>query len=551
MHYLVLSASPTIPPAAGRRRWPGLLRSSLTGIAGFALVAGLNGGLAPAAFSAPPAGDSSLTDTLGLRPGATRLPVPVSDRVQASVDVATGNLMVQVKALDLRGVDQDVGVGVAYNSQAAPATSGPAQPRWNLAISGAGALTTEAGRINFVAADGSVSVFTPVAGSATAYTPGPWVKADLVKTSSGYTLTWRTTAIVVTFGNDGKATQVTDRNSNTTTIGYSSSRPINVVATKGQSGARRATITYSSSGILSGFSQTNGYDTRAVGITTNGDGDLSKVTDATGKDTTFTYDASHRITAVTSPGGSTTRFTYDSTGRVFGVTAVNTGPAADSTTRLAYPSGSQTLLAGPNTSQSAAVSAVAHTTYTLTSTKRVSKVVDAAGRGQSRTYTADFDTLSSTRGTGTGAGTRTNTFGANGGQSVTATQAPGGARGTLDYANTAANTTYLPTEGTDDAGNTSLYTYNGAGNMLSSEDAMAATANLAYNTDGTVASATAPGNGAKKTAYTYNTHKELTKTTPVTGSSLGNRSFTYDAWGRTSTATNGAGTTATDRKSVV
>lgn len=545
MHGPVSPASPTTQPTDRHRRWHGMLRTTLTGIAGLTLVAGLNGGLAPAALAAPPAGDSSQADTLGQRSGATRLPVPVSDRVQASVDVGTGNLMIQIRALDLRGINQDTSVGLTHNSLAPSSTSGSLPARWNLAITGAGHLTTDGARINFVAADGSVSVFTPVTGSSTTYTPPPGMKADLVKNPDGYTLTWRTTATVVTFDSDGNATKVTDRNNNTTTIGHDDSRPINVVATKGASGARRATIGYDSAGKLSGFSQTNGYDTRTIGVETTPYGDLSKVIDAEGKGTFFTY-AGHRVTSITSPGQSTTDFAYDSAGRVTKITRANTNAGTqDSVTRLAYPTGSQTLLAGPNTSQSAAVSAVAHTTYTLTSTKRVSKVVDAAGREQSKTYTADFDTLSSTRGTGTGAGTTSNTFGANNGQSQTASQGPGGASSSLDYANTAANTSYLPTSGTDDAGNTSLYTYNGSGNALSSQDALAATANLTYNSDGTVATATAPGNGSNKSIYTYNSNKELTKVTPVTGSSLGNRSFTYDIWGRAKTATNGAGTTAT------
>ncbi|OMH22903.1 hypothetical protein BKD30_15415, partial [Tersicoccus phoenicis] len=71
--------------------------------------------------------------------------------------------------------------------------------------------------------------------------------------------------------------------------------------------------------------------------------------------------------------------------------------------------------------------------------------------------------------------------------------------------NTAANTKYLATSSTDDAGNTSAYTFNGAGNRLTSTDALAAQAVLTYNPDGIVATATAPGNGSNRTVYGYNT----------------------------------------------
>lgn len=128
---------------------------------------------------------------------------------------------------------------------------------------------------------------------------------------------------------------------------------------------------------------------------------------------------------------------------------------------------------------------------------------------------------------------------------MTASQSSTGTTGQAEYANTAANTKYLATSGTDDAGNKSTYTFSGAGNMLSSSDALAATAALTYNADGTVATAQAPGNGTNTTKYTYNNDKQLTRTTPVTGSSLAAKDFTYDEWGRPKTATDGRGNTTT------
>jgi len=107
------------------------------------------------------------------------------------------------------------------------------------------------------------------------------------------------------------------------------------------------------------------------------------------------------------------------------------------------------------------------------------------------------------------------------------------------------NTKYLATSTTDEVGNTSLYTYNGAGNPLTATDAMNAQAALTYNTDGTVATATAPGNGTNATKYAYDTNKQLIKVTPPTGTTLGVKDFTYDAFGRLATATDGDGVTTT------
>ncbi|WP_434613878.1 hypothetical protein [Arthrobacter sp. A5] len=69
----------------------------------------------------------------------------------------------------------------------------------------------------------------------------------------------------------------------------------------------------------------------------------------------------------------------------------------------------------------------------------------------------------------------TNTFGANTGHSVTASRTAGGATGQAAYGNTAANTKYLATSATNDAGNQSLYSFDGAGNTMTTTDAMAAT----------------------------------------------------------------------------
>ncbi|WP_160318907.1 RHS repeat-associated core domain-containing protein [Arthrobacter sp. ERGS1:01] len=365
--------------------------------------------------------------------------------------------------------------------------------------------------------------------------------------TTGWILTSRTSASVVTFDTDGRTTKITDRNSNPTTIIWTSGRPRVVTSTKGVAGARVANLGYdSTSGLLNSISQTSGASNRSVSFARDGSQNLTGFTDLAGKTTTFGYTA-NRVTTITSPAGGVTNLSYDSTGRVTTIKQVNgsAGSPGDSITRLTYPSSSQTLLAGPNTNQSVAVATGPHTTYTLSTTGRVLAATDPMSRARAGTYTADFDTLTTTQGTGTTAGTTTNTFGANTGQSLTQSQAPGGATAQFAYGNTAASTKYLPTSSTSDAGDTSLFTFDGAGNALTSSDSLAATATLTYNTDGTVATALAPGNGANKTLYGYNGNHELTTVTPVTGSSLNAQSSSYDQWGRLSTQTTGAGTTLT------
>nr|WP_244634604.1 RHS repeat-associated core domain-containing protein [Frigoribacterium sp. CFBP 8754] len=75
--------------------------------------------------------------------------------------------------------------------------------------------------------------------------------------------------------------------------------------------------------------------------------------------------------------------------------------------------------------------------------------------------------------------------------------------------------------------------------------ALSATAKLEYNADGTIKTATAPGNEGNPTRYAYDANKQLSTITPPTGTSLGVKDFTYDAYGRQKTQTDGRGNTTT------
>ncbi|WP_181419743.1 RHS repeat-associated core domain-containing protein [Arthrobacter psychrolactophilus] len=511
------------------------------------LLVALGLGAAPASFATPPAGDVALAGLLGSRPGATALPVQISDQVGGSIDVGTGNFLLSINALTLPGINSNQGLGATFNSLSTITAPGLVAPRWTMALGSAGSLATASTGMIFTAGDGYAALFTAVSGSPTAYTPPVGVKADLVKTgATGWTLTSRTSAQIITFDSDGRATKIADRNANNTTLIWSSNKPTQIVSTRGITAVRTATIAYDSGGLLASYSQTSGGATRTASFARDTNGNLTGFTDRAGMSTTFAYTGG-RVSTITTAAGAITKLSYDSSGRVTKMEKTNTtaGSPGSSITRLTYPTATQTLVAGPNTDQAVAVATGPRTTYTLTTTKRVSAVTDSMGRAQAKTYTADFDTLTATQGTGTTAGTTTNTFGANTGQSLTQSQSPGGSKTQLAYTNTAASTKYLPTSTTSDAGDQSLFTYNGAGNALTSSDALAATATLSYNTDGTVATALAPGNGTNKTVYGYNTNHELTTITPVTGTSLTSTSMSYDSWGRTQTVTSAPGITAT------
>jgi RHS repeat-associated protein len=279
-------------------------------------------------------------------------------------------------------------------------------------------------------------------------------------------------------------------------------------------------------------------------------GDVSTYTDATGKKTTFAY-TNGDLTSITAPTGGVTAFTYDSSDRVTKVEQRNTtaGSAGTAVTRFSYASDTSTVVADPRSDQSATVAAAAHTTYTLDGNDLVTKTVDPANRERSKTYNpANNGVLKSTTGASgdSGTGTTSNEYGKNTSQSLTKSTTGSGSSSSAEYSSGSA-TAYLPSKVTDSSGNSTTMGYDGVGNQTSSQSGSDTTvqAKVAYNSDGTVKSATAPGNGSNSTTYTYDGNKQLSKITPPTGTTLGVKNYTYDAFGRVATETDGRGNTTT------
>ena len=483
----------------------------------------------------------------GSRKNATTVGFQVGDRVSASVDVATGNLQVTASGLSALGVNGDLPVDLAYNSFAIGAGTIQDQP---VSPFGRGWFPTAAHLLS-AQSDGSVVLYAGSGQAATfvpngtgGFTAPAGITADLVATSGGgWTLTDHASQQKWTFNAAGTPQAVADRNSNTHTLVYTdagSGMPTTVTATRG--GADQdVDITYADQQARE-LAQGPANDRRTVELGYDSDRLLATITDALGRDTTFGYDGA-LLTSIQAPGGIDTQIEYDTRGRVIAV-AQDDG---DAWTRFAYTSDTETLVSDPEQDEAGSPTTGSRTTYTLTSDMqgRVSKVVDAEGRERDTTFTPHIDPATQTQGSGTGAQTTTYTYDANAGESLTNLATQGGASSTWEYGNTSAASKYSPSGMTDDAGNASLYTYNGTGNQLTSTDALAAQAALTYNSDGTVATATAPGNTGNATTYGYDANKQLTSITPPTGTSLGARNLTYDQYGRTATASNGNGVTTT------
>jgi RHS repeat-associated protein len=474
----------------------------------------------------------------------------VGDRVQAQVDVGSGNLLVTVQGLSLPSVNRQAEVGAFYNSAASEAASVPRLGRgWGLDYTpDINVVEHPDGSVVYSGPGGLTGVFQLQSGSTNAYTSPDGFKVSLVKSSPGWRLTDHQSQEKLFFNAAGELSSREDRNGNAVTVDQSGSaafKTLTITTPASSADAQTGRVSTNATTGKTTISQGNPSNPLRSVAFERSSNVATKFIDARSRATTFAY-ADGLMTQISAPGGVVTQFGYDSSRRITSITQVEDTPGGpgDSVTRLSYPSASQTLMADPNTNQSLAVSAVPHTTYTLNGSDRVTKAVDAEGREQSRTYTAHFDTATSTQGTGSGAATTTNTWGANGGESLTQSQSPSGSTFSLEYANGSGPAQYLPSQRTDDAGNTSTYTYNGAGNQLTSTNANNEQAKLTYNPDGTVDTATAPGNGSNSTQYSY-TDAQMTGMTPPNGTSLGAQTYTYDDYGRLESATNGRGVTTT------
>jgi len=402
--------------------------------------------------------------------------------------------------------------------------------------------------VTYTGPSGLTGVFTIKTGSTTAYDAPKGFTVDLTKTSSGWTLKDHQSQSTQEFNTAGDLAARKDRDNNTTQVTDTGAgaafRNLDIVAPAGLTTSRTIAVATDTNGDTM-MTQTTSAEARQVRFTRNG-GNMTAFADALGRVTTFGYDAAARLTSISAPGNVGTTFGYDSSGRVSAISQLETagGGPGTSVTRLAYISATETQLADPNTDQTQTVTAVPHTTYTLNSTKRVEGVKDAEGRPRGNTYTANFDVASTSEGlTGTES-TTTNTYGANSGESLTRSASNLGLEATTSYTNPTGPAQYQPSGGKDAGGTSATYAYNGTGNQLSSTDADGAAAKVDYNPDGTVAWAASPEDETNKTFYSY-TNAQLSQVTAKTGSGLGTKNLTYDTYGRTKTATNGRGITAT------
>lgn len=528
----VLSFTATI------RQWgtKNMKRISLKGLSTLLAVGMLCSPLATApalAAGLPAATQAKENNLTGHRTSATNLSIPLGAGITGSLDVGTGNLNTTMN------VD---GISFSHNSLTPLTTGTGTRNNWRIAGLGAGNLYTENANIVFVDSSGERVVFTPNAATGAYNTPAG-KRYSLKKTATDYQLLTWDAASTTYFSLDGYPQKTVDRNGNETKITHANGLPAQQTGWQGPVAARNVFMVTGDSGDTIG----SGTSKDALKLSwklDSANGKYTALTNPRGLKTSIEYDSAGRISKVSTAGGGYTTISYDSKNRVTKIATPGTAdaPTTEAITRFDYTDGQKTLVAGANTNPGVTVATGAHITYNLTvDGQRVTSVVDADGRTQSASYTPQLNIGSYTSGIGATAGTDTYQYGANNGNSLTSATGANGEKASFEFANQSDATKYMPSSSTDARGNKTTYTYSAAGNLAKSTNALAATAEVGYNPNGTPAYATAPGNVGNPTKYEYNSDSLLSKMTPASGGSLTAESYTYDDLGRVTTKITGRG----------
>lgn len=512
------------------------------------------------AFTAPAAdAASNPTPSAGTRRSATRLSFGISGTGSLTVDVGTGNAMFTDQLLTLPGVRGDVPITLSYNSSVW-STSTPSAVTGD---TGSGWVITGFDQRLVSNADGSVTYYGPggltgvFAKTASGYSAPAQFRADLVKTASGWTLTGHSSREKQTFDSNGRLTDDADRDGNDTRYSYDpySGAPLQIVSSRGATAGRTAYLTTNGSKQITSIYETSGGVTRTVSLGYTVGGHLASVTDFTGGVTQFNATDegsstggpdSGQVKTIVNPLGKRTWLAFTGS-KVSSVSQFNPpidGGAGESKTRLSYPTSTQTLVADPTTDQTQAVSAVPHTTYNLDSNTQLAlDATDPDGNKTSATYNTNSNIGTAQT---AGGGNSSFSYGSNSGESLTQVSSSGGASSSASYSNSGASA-YLPSSTTDDAGNALSLTYDSNGNQTdTAQGATSPKAHVDYNTDGTPKTSASPGAASGVvTSYGYDITHQLTSITSPSNSSLGIRNYTYDAFGRLHTATDGKGDTIT------
>jgi RHS repeat-associated protein len=240
---------------------------------------------------------------------------------------------------------------------------------------------------------------------------------------------------------------------------------------------------------------------------------LASVTNASGRAINFTYDSENRIISAADPKGNTCVFTY--TGAIL--------------TGITYPDGGQRtyLYNSDGLLQSRTDSLGNAVSYTYGASRRVTDSTDPAGKSRTLSYPSGSDTIRTTTFTEKDGGVWLFTYDTRMGV-LTAKTDPLGNTTTYTYDADGNMLTMIVPDGSVTA-----YTYDAQGNVLSMTDALSQTTAYTYNAFGQVLTATDPI--GRTTTYTYDDKGNLTQSIDPLGAKT---TFAYDTKGNLTSVNN-------------
>jgi RHS repeat-associated protein len=442
-------------------------------------------------------------------------------KVEVLVNVATGNLLIHSVELQIRGTGLDFSLDAYYNSLAT--TSGSLGQNWVLSLGSDVSLSSASSGVTLHGPSGYSAFF---ATSGSGYTDAPGLNATLVKNSDGSsTLSFHRTGEQWRFDSTGRVTADTDKN------GHS------------------ITVSYSSGSVETSFTDTQG---RVITVTSSG-GHITKIADSTGRSTSYAYNSSNQLTSESNLNGKVTKYGYDNAGNVASIT----DPLGNVTSMvygsnhqiisITQPGGAEMLFNYPSGQNATVVTdQLGHnTTYNYNGNGQVISVVNALGNTVSNTtYTNNFepatyqDALTNMT---------TYTYSQDGNNNLDSISDGNGVKTSLSYP-TGTSQPYYPTGSTDPQGNTSSYSYDSYGNLLTSSNTSATPhvgLTYTYNTSGQLQGLihTATDANGNVTTYGYDSKGNLTSVTPP--SPLHATTYIYDSLSRVITQTDGNGNVTT------
>lgn len=502
---------------------------------------------APAARSLSSSYTAAPAPGLGSMPYFTMIEYTISDREQAQVNVANGNLFVSASDLTVASPGVGIDAGRIYNSLAT--SNGGLGGGWLSTFDHddqIGLVVDDAaGTARYHTENQFVAEFNRNDDGDWIASPGTNMKMtarDNINDDDGlsaYTITVNKTGEKTIFDKFGERRQVRDRNGVGLTYYLYGDFGGGFEHDNGAYGLLHYTdeIIWDSSGRRLDYSKQ--------------DGRLSEVTLSDLQTMSYAYDDTGLLSSIGVNDEFVTDFSYDADKRISSVAEGRTDSAHRLTTTYAYSDG-QTVVTDPNGNA---------TTYEIDDSGRVTKTIDALGRERSQTWTSNSDVQTATDAFGTNGGTANVTsYEYDDDNNQTSVTLPTGAAASALYAQGAAceagsgSDAYLPKCALDDAGNSKKYDYDDAGNLTkvtnTSDSSSAVEQEYVRETsDRSVCGAfsgqvcsSKDGNG-NITAYSYDASGNVLSVTPP--APMGDTTYTYDLANRVTSATDGNGNTTT------